>query len=432
MRISSTRSEPRVELDDDTLRKVLRHAGPVATLSATRVCRRWRRVALAVLDETSHVDLSACTRRLVLSDLTYHSVLRTAHSFPNITRLSLSKFPHTDVLPNVAGFVMTRLQSPTLQYADFSGLEFSASDLVALLDGCPNLSSLELTDSRSVKAGVLLTLVGALSGGVMRPERTLDFVDVSRCDGIDHAGLAPLLTLGRVREVKAAFCKNARALGAVSTGVLTVEKLDLHGCINLTQFAFRAGSLKHLNVSQCPSLSILHLLQVASNAPLKLRSLNLASCSRLCDVLFSTSEGEVAAYESGGTTAPFVLSKMEELLLNGARSLSTLVISKSFGINRTACVMPKLRRLETIGCQIEELRIRGYANLERLNCSGCAHLNIVEITDSWRITYVNLSSRRSPMARVQIAIPSKAEVLGLRESWSWESTDSMQMISYGT
>lgn len=408
-----------VELDDDTLRKVLRYAGPLTLVAASRVSRSWRRVALEELYDTKLLHLPGALRRAGRSSIpSYDWVVRTIHTFPKLRKVSLANFPYTEYFPDIAPHVMAYLSHRTLESLDLSALTFNQNSLYTLIKSgrLPALRQLIL-------AGCEIdgSHTSAISKALKSTQSSLDSIDLTGCGRINANELGCLLITGVIHNARVSRCENVRRIS--SDIPVTVKALNLHNCRNLGRFHVASGNLEELNLSQCVSLVSVHLS--TATAPHKLRVLNLASCTALRDVSVgvSTQPGEL---EVSG-----FLAHMEELLLSRTRSLQAGTFSRVFELSRDICMMPKLRRLEVIGTQIQELRLQNYQELECVDASGCNFLNVVEIGECWKLAKVNLSSRNAPLARVNLHLPSKTQVLGVRKNWSCFNTESSQAISYG-
>lgn len=425
---TATVSPISVQLDDDALRKVLRHAGPLAILSASRVCRNWRRVALIELGETTRLDLASALRRNRTNTmLSYHAILNIIESFPALTQLSLRKFVHSEVLPELGPYLMTKLRSPMITSVDFSGFDFTPSDLVSLLTGCPALQHLTIAQCPAIWTPFITALIGALASnarlGPGAAAASLNVVDVSGCARMDDEAIVHLVSSGVVDEIRACRCINIRRIDHNHDWRTTATTLNLHHCRNLIHVRMCSGSLMELNLSQCASLTRLILRPVEPDLPHSLRVLNLASCAMLRDILFGLPQ-----VEDGGALPSIPLPLLEELLLSRLRSLPSDIFSRVFGLDRIICPLPNLRRLELIGTQIEELRLKGYKQLAIVDVSGCSHLNIINVAECWNIERFNLSSKQAPLAHVSMILPVKAVVSGIRSNWAWQTTESMQMI----
>lgn len=419
------RSRP-PRLDDEALAKLLLGAGPAAILAALRVCVQWRRVALELLSDVSHVDLGKiyATEGGRMTPPSYGQVLNVLQRFPNLSTLVLHKWLYDDVLQDVAGCICTNFESTTLRDVEFGGVFVQGRDLARLVRGCPNVRTVRLSDHESVDDDLLRDFA-AFYKGHRRKGTDLRCVTLARTRTVSNMGVVLLLANIAPAVFAATRCHGLRDVYWESTRSEPMEKLSVTNCNNLFFFRMFIAQDRHdvfdLNLSQCTQLAkiLLRIDGLGTTRAFIMRRLNLSGCRALRSISVPQADRPWQVFEN-----------LEELVLFGVHNLAPQYFSSVFGLDQTECALPNLRRLILTGCRLEALKLIGYKHLTSVDVSGCPQLHSLAIRDSWQMETLGLMGRRTPYQSVHLVLPVKCVVRGRRAQWNWESYQSNQTVTY--
>lgn len=437
-------SSSTIALPDDVLLHILRLAGTMAVVNATRVSRQWRRVAVEMIKDTHRVNATTLLRQVPEHQVTVAFVLRTLCTLSNLESLSFKNWSKSLTRKKMLSNILLRYSSSMLNEIDLTGAAFEAPEVIALVARCLSLTSLRLAWCDSVDDNLLQQIKSIKLYSIRASQsRPFDVIDLSDCKNITNDGFRSLLCGHVVNNLVAARCK---LRGVIMAENVTISDLNLSGnkilyCLNLT---LTQDALQSLNLSHCRSLTRISLRQhPRSSGVFQLRRLNLAGASTLRHITFGTSqqnleEGNITQAFSGinidGQTleaTPTPLANIECISLFGARVLSADVFRTQFGLSSSVCRMPRLRALDLNGClELDCLVLVGYQHLESVDCSGCPLLDRLQVADAPRMQKLTVCGMRAPLRNVDIQLPALAVVYGLREFWSSEIVDNLQRVRH--
>lgn len=416
-------------LPDDVWRDILSHVDLRTVLAARTVSTQFARAATEALSCTRTVHLSRLYRptpKTRYTPPTESHVLHTLHLFPSLKTLRLSDWPYEDTIPDIVSVVSHGYSSSSLRSVDLSGVPICPQDLTALLRACPGILDLNMTatsgmDSRA--AGELSAFCSLFAVSHERPR--LRNLNISSCRSLPDGAVSAILCGDVATRVS---LTETHGLGSIS-GVL--RGTGITGDVDR-----RISATKNINLQTCTLTFVdgaenvsteidlsgnrsMYSVSILSTTSAPIRRLNLCGATALRSLTIPTVSTDVP-----------VLPLVEDIALFGARALTPESLT-AFGIcqPRAVCAMPKLRRLDLTGTGIERLVLRGFGELESVDCSGCDLLRLLKVEDCWKLKKVRARGRRMDVTEVMIVLAVDATVEG-RDVWRRERHSMHQVVAY--
>lgn len=415
-------------LDDQSLSKLLFYAGPRTILSALNVCTQWRRVALELLSRVTFIDVGKIylINNHRSSFPTETQVLNMLSNFPNINHLSFQCWRFDDIMEDIASIVTSNFASPTLKEVNFSNVLLKGRDLVSLFENCPQVRSLRLGQHVTHDDTVLRQLATYCENRrVHQPDFQIHSIIIAAARAVTATGIIALLRSAPPKTLQVTKCRGLKHLSWSSTLQTPIQKLSLAACPSLSAVSINVApqnvDVLDLNLSQSSHLYSLSFRghDLGVNYALALTRLNLSGCRQLRNLTVPPSQTPWEAFRN-----------LEELNMYGTHGLDPQVFHEILGLSQHRCALPSLHRLTVTGCRLDVLRLIGYPQLVFVDCSGCSELATLEIRDCWELETLVLKGKKSPLNSVQLALPAKCEVQGLRKQWHWEGYHTNQIVMF--
>lgn len=433
-------------LPDDILRRILHLAGLLSVVNATRVHRRWRRVAVEMLVNREYIHAASLFKHVPVAQLSYPVVLSTLRSVPELKRLSLAGWPTAVALQDIASSIMQHYASPHLREIDLSGLNFEHGDLHALSVHCPALTSIKLDSCNCVNDALVKRLVDTRRGA------NRDRGTMTRFAMLDVSGTA-VTGSGIVYALQSKLVDNLVSMRSYKLSLLSAQnvstaELNLSNSKNLSYASMSVGqgALQALNASHCKNLARISITRVPPRpgvppvGPLALETLNLHGVQQLFDIAFdrvtpAAAAGPVVGAPGGawgtGNAAPRHLPNLRHLVLMNARSLRPEFFRERLGLSDVRCPMPKLRTINLNGCLcLDRLVLVSYPHLRSVLAAGCTTLSHVQVRDTPELESLDVSGKRVPLTLVDMLVPRTTGVTGIRAQWTHVLTATTQQITY--